>query len=351
MERFSIDESGYTGFNLLNPEQPMQGAAAVSIEDELADRLVREHFPSLKATELKYRAVARRPRNHERIVKLLGDVLTECKCVTYVCDKRFLLVLHFLNYAAEPFYLKRGIDFYEDGQHFSLASLLYRAGPTLLGEERFSTILAAFQNAVRKKTPESLGSLVESVRSAGWQKLPEALGPIAQAAPECLGEIAQEGVSTDAALVVLQSLISRMEVMAEDAYRVEHDQSKNLTQYGKLLSEYASHDEAVTFRQSDIASVSFPLKLAEVVQVDSKGNTAVQIADVLVGATIDAVSSLCGLRQPTIDPESVMALFGENQLIHLLPNLDFEANKRFRSGSESAMLINYFSKNFGRGEA
>jgi len=31
MERFSIDESGYTGFDLLNPDQRFQGATAISI--------------------------------------------------------------------------------------------------------------------------------------------------------------------------------------------------------------------------------------------------------------------------------------------------------------------------------
>lgn len=34
MECFHIDESGYTGFDLLNAEQRFQGATAVAISDE-----------------------------------------------------------------------------------------------------------------------------------------------------------------------------------------------------------------------------------------------------------------------------------------------------------------------------
>ena len=49
MERFSVDESGYTGFDLLDKEQPLQGAAALSISDEEASRLIKEHFPKLQA--------------------------------------------------------------------------------------------------------------------------------------------------------------------------------------------------------------------------------------------------------------------------------------------------------------
>ena len=44
---------------------------------------------------------------------------------------------------------------------------------------------------------------------------------------------------TDAALVALQSLISRMEVMADGPYRVEHDQSKNLLIYHDLLQRFS----------------------------------------------------------------------------------------------------------------
>ncbi|WP_258570015.1 hypothetical protein [Burkholderia sp. MBR-1] len=175
MECFRIDESGYTGFDLLNPEQPFQGAAAVAIGNEDAARLIKEHFPGLQATELKYRALARRPGNHPRLLSLLKDLLTHYKCVTYVCDKRFLLLLMFLDYAVEPFYYERGINFYEDGQNYALASMMSFVGPTLLGEDAFNTMLAAFQRAAREKTSEALKDLVDAVRKTRWRELPEAL--------------------------------------------------------------------------------------------------------------------------------------------------------------------------------
>lgn len=103
MECFRVDESGYTGFDLLNAEQPFQGAAAIAITDDEAARLVKEHFPNLQATELKYGALARRTANRPRLLSLLKTILTDYKCVTYVCDKRYLLLLMFLDYAVEPF--------------------------------------------------------------------------------------------------------------------------------------------------------------------------------------------------------------------------------------------------------
>jgi len=154
MECFRIDESGYTGFDLLNPEQRFQGATAVAIDDDEARRLIREHFPKLQADELKYRALARRPTNCARLMALQRHVLGHHKCVTYVCDKRYLLLLMFLDYAVEPFYYSRGMDFYHDGQNYSLASLLYTSGAdTSWGKASLDRLLASFQRAVEGKEP------------------------------------------------------------------------------------------------------------------------------------------------------------------------------------------------------
>ena len=105
------------------------------------------------------------------------------------------------------------------------------------------------------------------------------------------------GVNTDAAIIVLQSLISRMEVMADGPYRVEHDQSKNLLTYHDLIQRFIDHDKDIEFRQTQITTLKFPLKLREVRQVDSKSSPAVQVADVTIGAAIEAANHLTGLRR------------------------------------------------------
>lgn len=347
MECFSVDESGYTGFDLLNANQPMQGASAISITHEQASSLIKKHFPRLQATELKYSAVARRPGNAERLLALQRDLLSDHKCVTYVCDKRYLLLLMFADYAVEPFYYERGLDFYQDGQNYAMASLLYFVGPTLLGIEAFNRLLDAFQAAMRSKTSEALDALVSQVQSMKWNELPEILGPIAKASPEVLAAIATPGVSTDAAFIVLQSLINRTEVMAEGPYRIEHDRSDNLLNYHALLQRYISHDVRVEFKQSEIARIKFPLKLVSATQVDSKSSPPVQLADVLVGAAIDAAKSFRGSPDAADYAQKVVGQYAEHQLIHMLPSLDFHEQKEFRKGTEAGKVIDYFASKFG----
>lgn len=350
MECFRIDESGYTGFDLLNQAQRFQGAAAIAISNEDAAILIKEHFPKLQATELKYRTLARRHSNHPRLLGLIQDLLSDYKCVTYICDKRYLLLLMFLDYAVEPYYYERGINFYKDGQNYAMASLLYYCGPTLLGKNEFSAMQMSFQNAMKEKTPHAINELIMAVRRTNWSAFPEALGPLAcHSAPECMNAIATPGVSTDIAFVVLQSLINRIENMVDGPYCIEHDQSKNLLTYNSLLQQYINHNHEVEFHQSEIAKLKFPLKLCSVNQVDSKCNPAVQLADVMIGAIIEVTNVLTGQRSDGLSPNDLISLYSkcaDEQLIHLLPSIDFSENKKFRGGTQASEVIDYFSRNF-----
>lgn len=350
MTCFRIDESGYTGFDLLNADQRFQGASAIAIEDGEAARLIKEHFPRLQAPELKYRALSRRASNHPSLLALMKDLLSNFDCVTYVADKRYMLTLMFVDYSVEPFYYARGLEFYENGQNYAMASMLHMAGPTLLGKVEFAALMEAFQGAMKEKSPLSLQKLVEAARATNWRELPEVLGPLAKYADrDCLSAIATPGVSTDITIVVLISLITRMEVMAKGPYRVEHDQSKNLSTYHDLLQRYVDHDEEVEFRATEITSLRFPLKLSEVKQVDSKSSPSVQLADVMIGAAIEAVSTLTGVRSGGLDPEAVLPLYRDDQFIHMSPSIDFEEQRRFRAGTQNGAVIDYLASNiFGK---
>lgn len=347
MEIFRIDESGYTGFDLLNPQQRFQGAAAIAISDDDAAELIQKHFPRHQAPELKYRTLSRRPKSRPHLLALLRDVLQDHKCVAYLADKRFMLALMFCDYAVEPWYYKRGIDFYADGQNYSMASLLSIAGPTILGAEPFEDMLAAFQRAMKEKCSESLSALVAATRRTNWREFPEAIGPLARdGCPDCLRAIATPGLSTDIAMIVMQSLISRMEIMTDGPYRVEHDESKNLANYHDLIQAFIDHTDEVELRQTAIASFKFPLKLSEVSQVNSKDSPAIQLADVLIGAVIEAGNIMTGQRTNGLDPNELLPLFRDDQLIHMIPDLDFGAQKEFRRGTQASEVIEYFSKHF-----
>ena len=71
-----------------------------------------------------------------------------------------------------------------------------------------------------------------------------------------------------------------------------------------------------------------------------------QIADLLVGGMIEYAMTLTGTVEKTDYNQEVPGLYGEDNIIFLMPSLDFEANRQFRSGTNAQALINFFAKNF-----
>lgn len=133
--------------------------------------------------------------------------------------------------------------------------------------------------------------------------------------------------------------------MAGGPYRVEHDQSKNLATYNDYLQSFIDHEDVAQFRATEITTLSFPLKLTEVKQVDSKKSPAVQLADVMIGAVIEAANNLTELRPGGLDPEQLLQLYADDQFIHMLPSIDFEEQRRFRQGSQGDEVIDYLAAN------
>jgi hypothetical protein len=346
MKNVYIDESGYTGADLLNEDQPFQAAAAISISEEEAKAVIDKFFPNKKMLELKYKNLAKQTKNWENLLLLQKELLQSFDCVTYICDKKFVLILQFIDYAVEPFYYDRGTNLYKDGVNYALASLVYYTGETMLGEKNFNDILRLFQHAMKSKTDIAVYGLIEKIKNTKWEELSECFGPLALATPSCIEAIQTKGVSTDAALIVLLALINKLETIFKNDYHIYHDRSKNLEQYNKILNKMIDHEDNIEFKISGIASVKFPLSLKSVTQVDSKDFFGVQLADVLVGGIIDASKAITKKKINEYNQE-ILKLYRDGQIIHMLPNINFTEQKNFRMNTQGGEFIDYVANNFG----
>ncbi len=93
------------------------------------------------------------------------------------------------------------------------------------------------------------------------------------------------------------------------------------------------------FKHSEIATISFPLNLKKVYQIDSKESPSVQLCDVLIGACIESVYQLMDSKE--LNESSVLSLYQDSQLIHFIPDIDFEGQKKFREGSQSKEYLTF----------
>lgn len=348
MKTIYIDESGYTGYDLLNRQQPFQGASSIDITEDDARALIEKHFPNTKLTELKHGKLSRRKSNWQSLLSIQEDLLSKHMGFSYTCDKRYLLILMFLDSCVEPFFYDQGVNFYEDGQNYALASLLYYTAPTFWGEENFNNLLHSFQEAKKHRTTETVTKLIKQAKSLKGKKLSENILPLSAGYQSCLDEFSESSPDTDAAFIVLFSLISHLEKHIKTKYKIIHDRSNKLNKYNELLNFFINLNSNNTFKCTEITSISFPLRLSRVEQQDSKDRYGIQLADILIGGLIEYSMSQFGVVGKNSYNQAIIKLYNDANIIHLLPTLDFKQSAELRKGSQVGEYIEFISRELSR---
>ena len=341
-----MDESGYTGFDLLNKEQPFQATSAVQLSEDTAKKIIHNYFPSQNAAELKHKKLSKYKSNWNSLIQLQKEIIKNHNGFSFVCDKKYLLILRFLDDCVEPFYYNGGVDFYENGQNYALASLLYYAGSTLWGEKEFYNLLYFYQRASKTKLDLNIEVLVDHAKTLfSRREMPEVLGPIANRHRTCIEELKANEHSTDITYILVFGLVSHLEKYIKGPYKVLHDTSKALTNYNRSFEQLIKIKEDVTFKKTQITSVTFPLNLKSVSQIDSKSSFGVQIADILVGAIVEHANTLKNPEKKNDYNQELITLYGDNDIIYMLPSIDFDEHKEFRKGNKAEEFIQFISKN------
>jgi hypothetical protein len=119
-----FDESGNTGPDLLNEDQPIFTLASVCIPQTVAKELVDLFQPS-QFNELKFASLKKSARHMSNVLRLLqSDDVNENTVKVYAVHKRYMLTAKIVDVFYEPQFRQLGIDLYERGACHGLAKWL-----------------------------------------------------------------------------------------------------------------------------------------------------------------------------------------------------------------------------------
>ena len=108
-----------------------------------------------------------------------------------------------------------------------------------------------------------------------------------------------------------------METIIDNEYEIIHDKSKNLEQYDVILGKLINHKNVISFKETDVTTLSFPLKLRGVSQIDLKDSTGIQLTNVLIGGLLDSSKAITGVKVNDYN-KKIVELYKDNQLIHYI---------------------------------
>lgn len=149
------DESGFTGNNMLNLEQPYFSYAAINIEKDEASHIVEDFIKTNKIAllELKGKSLLSRGSKYKSATeKLFLSLLPQTKIA--FCLKKFSVACSFFEYIFEPVIAAHSSMFYDSGFHNFIAYAVYF--DSYFSEDKSSDLLPDFENWMRNKDDGSL---------------------------------------------------------------------------------------------------------------------------------------------------------------------------------------------------
>jgi len=293
-QRIYFDESGFTGNNLLNPNQTMFSYGSVATCDDEArdfvEYLIKKY--GVQNGELKGGKLIKYNKGRKAISEIFEKFQGRIK--VSLSNKKYALSGKFFEYIFEPCFSENNSLFYNINFHRFVANILYLefvargAG----AEEIFSE----FEELMRNSDQAELGSLFSSTVHPENSPIMVQIREFALSQKEAirreLDSLPGDGIGKwilDLADTALFSLLAnwglehnQLTAICDDAKPLQHDQqlyNSMINREDKHFSHMGGEKHPITF------NLSGPIQL-----VDSKVYHGVQLADAIAAASVYAVS-------------------------------------------------------------
>lgn len=289
MEIVAFDESGNTGEDLLNPEQPLFALASVCLSDSVAAEII-EPLRSSQSKELHFKKLKDSSRGQEKILQLLSHPALAGESVKLSATlKSFFLTTKLVDLLIEPtMRLYRNHDLYRDGENIALANMfaiVIGGGPH---RERFEQMQRRFLSMMRRRQVYEIDKFYQVVQSfyralmGSDCKSACFLLPImkSQTVVQQVLEYSDPGMM-DPIVPAYVELVNAWGEQLGRRFDVLFDESKTIEKNRTVLAAISHQDESDTIIGYDRRKVTFPLKVNSLRLADSKSHLQLQVADIV----------------------------------------------------------------------
>lgn len=313
----AFDESGNTGSDLLDLDQPVFILSSVRLTNSQAIEL--KNLIKSPAKELKFSRLKKYGNYHSRILELLNHEFISADTVNIgVFHKAYCICAYTADRLVEPVLYKTGLDFYKGGENIAYTNLLFLCTPAICDKELFKKYQVAFLTMFQKRDKKSIGdfyfivnSLIDSSKN---ERFKDALFPILQS-HQIIYDILDDWDNNnfDTTLSSFINIIDFWGRKTTEHFDAFVDNSKALQHFKHYVDRIKSIN-IDTEIGADRRTLKLPLKLNDIIFTDSKENVVVQIADLIAGAANHYFRSLA---ESNLEDELSIKI-GESKISSLL---------------------------------
>ncbi len=293
-----FDESGFTGANLLNIDQPFFSYAAVAFNETEAEAIVKglRNKYSLQGRELKFAKI----KKHSKAKFIIEDFLQAIQGrASFTCfDKKYSLCAKFFEYIFEPCISDVCGLFYAAGFHHFITYNLYNH---FFKNNEHSNMLTDFEKLMSEnKKTELAKSFVKDFEqsilpqsSLGLEDLLKVF--ITYNKKEIIdefdflsGDTATDKYIGDLSFTALFNLCAAM-CHKFHSIKITYDKSKILQAQQETLEEIANHEFYIPNINPYLENKQERIFIDKNIESkESKSSYGIQLADMLAGITCDA---------------------------------------------------------------
>ncbi len=145
-----IDESGFTGANLLDPQQPFFVVASADIPEDQSEQILRASFPGYQGDEFKFQNIWKSNRGRKNLVNFathlnnLGN-----NTFTWMADKKLVALTKVVDFLIEPIIHDAGYNFYADGFCWKYTNYIYYGFNEFAAPDVLESVIHAYQRFSR----------------------------------------------------------------------------------------------------------------------------------------------------------------------------------------------------------
>jgi hypothetical protein len=284
-----FDESGFTGYNLLDPAQPIFAIASVDVEQQRALDILTDSFPKYQGTEFKFSNIWG-SNNRVGLLKYAEHLRSFAELsFIYISVKRFAVLTKIVDFLIEPYLTDAGYDFYGDGFCWKYSNYIYFGFTQFAPPELLDALLRNYQAFSRNPSLKSLALLHSQLRimaASSDEPVKLFLEQMELGANLFLDyhNIDTFGGSDELQATTMFAIVSHWRQKYPEDFAVVHDASSNFLRSREMWERITSANvPPQSYRGGDGSAVEFPLRVVSTTAVDSKNSRCVQFCDVLAG--------------------------------------------------------------------
>jgi hypothetical protein len=283
------DESGFTGYNLLDANQPIFVIASADINEQRAEDILRQSFPNYQGREVKFSKVWG-TKNRLGLLKF-ADYLAEFRdhSFAYMINKRFAVLTKIVDFLIEPYMTDAGYDFYDDGFCWKYTNYIHFGLTQFAAPELLDALLRHYQAFSRDATHEGLSKLRVQLRimaSSSEEPVQIFLEQMEMGARlfHNYHDLQKFRGSDELQTTTMLAVVAYWRQKYPEDFAIVHDASSNFLRNKAIWDRITNNNvPRQVHRLGDGTFVEYPLRVVSTAPVDSQSSRSIQFCDIIAG--------------------------------------------------------------------